>query len=205
MGKLRLKVPLMAIGLVVALAGCSSGNTPRTTTRPATVRGIWSSTQIQSSRLLSISCPASSFCMAMGQGPGDAYPQGYTYTYSGGTWSAGRELDPYTYRDSVACPSSSFCMMVDSLPDISPEGYAGGYAFSYSDGTWSSGQMIDPHQSLYSVSCPSPSFCMTVDTHGHVFTYSDSAWAKRVSRPLLKFSGGHSLFRLLPDRTWRLF
>ena len=28
---------------------------------------------------------------------------------------------------------------------------------------------------------------------------------ERVSRPLLKFSGGHSLFRLLPDRTWRLF
>jgi hypothetical protein len=27
----------------------------------------------------------------------------------------------------------------------------------------------------------------------------------RVSRPLLKFSGGHSLFRLLPDRTWWLF
>jgi hypothetical protein len=125
----------------------------------------------------------------------EGYAGGYAFSYSDGTWSSGQMIDPHQSLYSVSCPSPSFCMTVNLY----------GYAFTYSDGTWSSGQMIDSNQSLYSVSCPSPSFCMTVDTHGHVFTYSDSAWAKRVSRPLLKFSGGHSLFRLLPDRTWRLF
>jgi hypothetical protein len=36
-------------------------------------------------------------------------------------------------------------------------------------------------------------------------TYKPNEFFKTLSRSLLKFSGGHSVFRLLPDRTLRVY
>jgi hypothetical protein len=140
-------------------------------------RRSWSSSQLESNRVQAISCPSSSFCVAMGGGPGNDYEQGYAYTYRDGTWSTGLPVDQYTYQDSVSCVSSSFCMMVDSVPGISPAGYQGGYAFTYMNGHWTRGQKIDPYSSLDSVSCTSDSFCMALDYGGYVFTYLEGHWS----------------------------
>jgi hypothetical protein len=147
--------------------------------RPAL--GRWSSRTIKSQRLWSVSCPTSSFCMAVGQGPGAHYPQGYAYTYSHGKWSNGRRLDRYTYQDTVSCASSSFCVVFDSLPEISPAGYRGGYAFTYSRGRWSAGRKIAGSTSLTDVSCAAPSFCaatgLVEPAGGAVYIYSAGRWS----------------------------
>lgn len=146
-------------------------------------RGRWSATRIASDRVISLSCPSSSFCVAMGKGVANP-SQGEAYVYSRGRWSHGDVVDVHTYADSVSCVSSSFCMVVDSLPDISPAGYQGGYAFSYSHGMWSSGQRVDPDEMLQSVSCTSPSFCLAVDPLGSVFAYSDGKWSVKARFPM---------------------
>ena len=58
----------------------------------------------------SISCPSSSFCMAV-DGAGEAF------SFNGSTWSSATVIDhtPFGlhFLDAVACPSSSYCMAVD--------------------------------------------------------------------------------------------
>jgi hypothetical protein len=95
--------------------------------------------------LTSVSCPTSSFCMAVDS-------NGHAITYSNGTWSSPQSIDSNSYLTSVSCPTTSFCMAVDLY----------GNAITYSNGTWSSPQSIDPNGSLTSVSCPTTSFCMAV-------------------------------------------
>ena len=57
--------------------------------------------------LTSVSCPSSSFCVAVGGG--DAL------TWNGTSWSQPVPIDPNGYgHTSVSCPSSSFCVAVDS-------------------------------------------------------------------------------------------
>jgi hypothetical protein len=119
--------------------------------------------------------------MAVGEGPGLHYPQGYVYTYSHGKWSTGRRLDRHTYQDTVSCASPSFCVVVDSLPQISPAGYRGGYAFTYSRGRWSGGRKIAHSISLTDVSCAATSFCaatgLSERVGGEVYTYSAGSWS----------------------------
>jgi hypothetical protein len=165
------KGPAPAIGaLVVALslaaASCGDSTSPGqspaarpTLTSPAATStpssgftaATWSGQTVgRGAQLVSVSCASSSFCVAMGGGPGNHYPQGYAYRYVDGKWRAGERVDQYTYQDSISCPTVSFCMMVDSLPSISPAGYRGGHAFTYANGRWSAGIMIDNNSSLVS-------------------------------------------------------
>jgi hypothetical protein len=189
--------------LVAALTGAAClwiGSAAASTSRPAAdsaqqqaahthpALGRWSSRTINSEHMWSVSCPAASFCIAAGEGPGPHSSQGYAYTYSHGKWSAGHRLDRHSYQDTVSCASPSFCVIVDSFPLISPAGYQGGYAFTYSRGTWSHGRKIT--LSLSDVSCAATSFCAAVGltdgscpksycppVGGDAYVYSEGAWS----------------------------
>ncbi|MDA8399375.1 MAG: hypothetical protein M0008_04900 [Actinomycetota bacterium] len=134
--------------------------------------------------IISASCPTTSFCVAVGDG-------GYEFTYSGGSWSAGRRIDSNAFLSSISCPTVSFCVAADPR----------GYVFTYSGGSWSAGRQIDTkthasvyygaHEDLNSVSCPTTSFCVAVGLGGFEFTYSGGSWSPGRQIDTNTFGQGH--------------
>ena len=112
--------------------------------------------------ILSVSCPSSTFCMAVdGNGGG--------IDYDGTSWSSPLEVDGGGVLSSVSCPSSSFCMAVDSE----------GNAFSYNGSSWSSGTSIYNGSGglpIEYVSCTSASFCMAAGDN-NIMSYNGSSWS----------------------------
>lgn len=110
-----------------------------------------------SAGLNAISCPTTTFCMAVGD-------SGAAVSYSDGTWSQPATVEsPNTYLQAVSCASSAFCVALDNH----------GYPITYASGTWSAPGTI----SLASVSCPVSGFCIGVDYSGNAYTYSGGAWS----------------------------
>jgi hypothetical protein len=125
----------------------------------------------------SISCPSTSFCMAVDSTPGISpadYRGGYAFTYTAGRWSDGLKIDPNGDLSGVSCFSTSFCAAVDES----------GYAFTYAAGHWSIGHRTGA-QFLYAVSCASQSNCDAVglppEPYGFGFgssvIYSNGVWS----------------------------
>jgi hypothetical protein len=121
----------------------------------------WSanSTLTTNAQLLSVSCPNSSFCMAV-----DGIGQAFNYN---GAWNTtGVPLDPPNTPtlNSVSCPSNTFCMVVDE---------SGGYAYNFNGQAWSSGVQVGNSTWLNAVSCPNSSFCMAVALFptGNAYSY----------------------------------
>jgi hypothetical protein len=150
-------------------------------------------------RLYSVSCSASSFCMAVGQ-------SGIPYAYSHGSWSNGPTLSGgSTALYSVSCPASTFCMAVDG----------GGEAYAYSRGSWSSRRSVTSSSTdaLLAVSCPTTTFCMAVDEGGFAYSYSRGSWSRgrqvtteasplfSVSCPSSRFCAASSVERLASGNT----
>ena len=78
--------------------------------------GIDSGTQLNS-----VSCPTSSFCVAV-----DNNGQGFTYTGSATNW-ARTTIDPNQDQlNSVSCPSTTFCVAVGSS----------GNEYTYNGSSW---------------------------------------------------------------------
>ena len=99
----------------------------------------------------SISCPVSSFCMAI-----DA--QGNVITYDGKSWSEpSYRADPAaaksTVTPTISCVSSSFCVVVDGE----------GNALTYDGTSRSTPDFIDSSGGIDSVSCSSVKFCVAVN------------------------------------------
>jgi hypothetical protein len=107
-----------------------------------------------------VSCPTTTFCMAVENN--DAI------TYDDGTWSTPASIDPYgTFLwYSVSCPTTTFCVAVDDDTQ----------SFTYDDGTWSDtgGGPGGPFDSP--LSCPTTTFCMAVDFDG-ADTDVDGTWS----------------------------
>jgi hypothetical protein len=66
----------------------------------------WSAPTKIADRLNAVSCPTSSFCVAV-DSSGDAL------TYNGTSWSAPTKIDGNNVLRSVSCPTSTFCVAVD--------------------------------------------------------------------------------------------
>jgi hypothetical protein len=115
------------------------------------------------SGLNSVSCPTSSFCMAVDQ-------QGNAFTSDGTTWT---EDDPFgtagQHLTSVSCPSASLCVAVEA--DV------------FSDALfWTPGSGWQPPDPLYSyapnpasltsVSCMSTTVCLAGDKNGNLYIWN---------------------------------
>jgi hypothetical protein len=112
--------------------------------------------------LNSVSCPASSFCLA-------ADSAGNAYTDRSGTWSGPLPVDTSAALAQVSCATTSFCAGITS----------GSTAYIDSGGTWSSGELTgtdDNPANLTAVSCPTAGFCVaTGDDDAYI--YSAGRWA----------------------------
>lgn len=117
--------------------------------------GPWSSsTTIDTASVAAVSCPATTFCVALDQ-------SGNALMYNGTQWSSPVDIDGSTALDSVSCPTTRFCMAVDT----------NGQAVAYNGTTWLAPTDVDGSHVLESVSCSSPSFCDAVDGRGNVVTF----------------------------------
>ena len=119
--------------------------------------------------LNSVSCPTTSFCMAV-DGNGNAF------TWNGTSWSKPISVDSNVIFHSVSCPLASFCMAIGI-----PEGTVGNdETFTWNGSIWSKPTIITSGGSLIPVSCVSSSFCMAVAAagNGNVITWNGSSWSK---------------------------
>jgi hypothetical protein len=115
---------------------------------------------VDSSPLQSVSCPSTSFCIAVDSGGG-------AVTFNGTAWSAPEDIDGKVPLTSVSCPSTSFCVAVDSA----------GSAMTFNGTAWSAPEDIDGAIRLNSVSCASAAFCVAVDWAGKAVTLNGTAWS----------------------------
>jgi len=121
----------------------------------------WSAPSTIDSRGLSgISCPTTSFCVAVDAG-------GYALKYNGSSWSSFGDIDAGRVLNNISCISSVFCMAIDDS----------GYAVKYNGSSWTISH-IDGSQQLLSISCFSTTFCVAGDGAGHELTYNGTNWPK---------------------------
>ena len=113
-----------------------------------------------------ISCPSSTFCVAVGT-------NGYAQTYNGSSWGTPQFIDPSLNLSgspliSISCPSTSFCAAVDLA----------GYALTFNGSTWTPRSQIDTTgNSVSAVGCASASFCVAGDVGGNGFVYNGTSWS----------------------------
>jgi hypothetical protein len=115
--------------------------------------------------LNSVSCPTTSFCLAIDTG-------GDVYSYVRGTWSAPRQIDSSASLIQVSCATTSFCAAITS----------GATAYIDSNGTWSASQLTgtgDNPANLTAVSCPVAGFCLATGEYD-AYTYSAGTWSTGV-------------------------
>jgi hypothetical protein len=106
----------------------------------------------------SLSCPTTTFCMAVEQA-------GYVLSFDGTSWTPAYRPAGFTGTlTSVSCSSASFCVA------------AGSAAISWDGTDWSSPLPVGNGQPMVAVSCVSASFCLAVDAAGNYATYDGSSW-----------------------------
>jgi hypothetical protein len=119
---------------------------------------------ISDTAVTSLSCPSSSFCIAVASG-------GNALTYNGSSWSAPSDIDGATNLYSVSCASANFCASVDQA----------GAALTYNGSLWSSPTALYSEFQVFGVSCPSASFCMTAGYA--VDQYNGASWLRNNINP----------------------
>jgi hypothetical protein len=115
-----------------------------------------------------MSCPSSSFCIAVGENGT------FETSINGGvTWTTPQTIKSGVNLQAVSCPSTGFCIAVDNA----------GNAYTYDGSAWSAGAPIDTATAqidggeFTAVSCPSASFCVAIDGRENVLTFNGSAWS----------------------------
>jgi hypothetical protein len=114
-----------------------------------------------------VSCPTTSFCMAIDD-------TGNTFKYSGGTWSPVATLGSLPSDTSdlqLSCVSSVFC--VAALPGSGvDENY-----YKYNGANWSAPSVLSSDNAVESgLACTSPAFCVAADTSDHTDFFNGSIW-----------------------------
>jgi hypothetical protein len=118
--------------------------------------------------LRSVSCPSSSFCMAVDESGNNAL------RWNGTGWSTPVSIDGSgtgVEITSVSCPSRSFCAAVDTR----------GRVMTWNGASWSGPRAVDPDGAgLTAVSCPSAVFCLAVDGDGNALGWNGARWTAPV-------------------------
>jgi hypothetical protein len=115
------------------------------------------------SALTDVSCPSTSWCMAVDLA-------GNTFQGAGSQWTSPKEVDGDRPFSAVSCASIHVCVAVD----------VDGYAVIYRSGVWSAPQRIDGNRrasGLVDVDCPTTSRCVAVDLTGHVISWDGTKWS----------------------------
>ncbi len=113
--------------------------------------------------LISISCAAATFCVAI-----DA--NGYAFRYSGGTqWSAGTPVLTGVHSRALSCPAAGFCVASNGPAVVTYDGSA-----------WSPPATVDAGAVISSLSCTSTTSCVAVDDVGRVLTFNGTSWSSPV-------------------------
>jgi len=130
----------------------------------------WSPAGTDASQLSAVSCPSTSFCMAL-----DYW--GDFVTYDGNTWSAPQQTTDYSSTGSflggeVSCPTPASCLAVDDRGSVVTWTAAGG---------WGTPRVLLSWHSAYpdvqpTISCPAPTDCVVV-VGETAFTYDGSVWS----------------------------
>jgi hypothetical protein len=126
-------------------------------------------TQVAVNGFDAVSCPLSSFCMAI-----DA--EGNTYRFNGSAWASLSTLGSLSSTLSdlqVSCVSAQFCLA--ALP-------AGGSSsdedfYTYTGSNWSGSSVLESTGAVESgLSCTSSSFCVATDTSDNTLRFNGSSW-----------------------------
>jgi hypothetical protein len=137
----------------------------------------------------SVSCPTTSFCVAVGDYETTGQQEGgLLLTRSGGAWKA-TEAPPVPQADyglglySVSCPSASFCVAGGNGAFVTLSGGSWTTTWATSPANVVPGDSAETSSQVDAVSCPTTSYCAAVGT------YSD-ADTKNQAGDLLTLSGG---------------
>jgi hypothetical protein len=112
----------------------------------------------------SVSCPSSSFCMAVDTA-GDAF------VFNGHRWSAPVHFDSTPSNgdtsgpSSVSCSSPTSCMVVDG----------DGYALRWNGSAWVTPVDVTPPL-LHAVSCSAENWCLAMDSNSYASTWNGRTW-----------------------------
>ncbi|HUD37403.1 MAG TPA: SGNH/GDSL hydrolase family protein [Streptosporangiaceae bacterium] len=127
--------------------------------------GHWSAHQLVGSdgspaNLTAVSCPVDGYCVATGDED--------TYTYSGGKWARGVQVQDDNDFTAISCPTTSRCVAVDS----------GGNAYTYSGKTWSPARPL-ADGTLTGVSCRGTSFCVATNSGTVAYVETNGQWSAK--------------------------
>lgn len=123
----------------------------------------------------SLSCPTTSFCMAID-------PFGHVVSYNGASWTAPARVIPesrvtpaFPQSAQVACATSTFCVATLShrnyyrgLPD-------GSFAVVWNGTTWSAPVRMDG-AAISALACPTETECFAADQAGQVVGFDGTTW-----------------------------
>lgn len=129
----------------------------------------WSAAQIVDANtagdyLTGISCPTTTFCMAVDSG-------GDTVIFDGSTWTKPATPAVSGYSRAISCVPGNFCVVgID------------GDVVSY-DGTWGSPWPVFPSGLVNAVSCTSATFCAAVSNLDQVSLFNGTTWSTATTLP----------------------
>ncbi len=141
--------------------------------------------------LLGVSCPSSSFCMAVGDDGSASGPVNSTYAfaaiYQAGRWSSPAVPNAQTGIGStnelsaVSCPTPVWCLAIGfSAPegtDGAGSGELGGTTEIWGGSSWSIAPMLAPSGVLTSVSCPAAESCLVSIGAASIAELQGSSWS----------------------------
>lgn len=150
-----------------AASGSSVASTSASRMPRAAAAALAILTDQPTGNLKTVSCPDTTFCMAVGEYGSTAI------RWNGRSWSAPVPIDPggaKTEVTSLSCSSARFCAAVDT----------GGRVLEWNGSGWSPPHLIDRAGGLSAVSCPAGQqpFCVAVDGSGDAVTYRDGSWSQ---------------------------
>ena len=117
--------------------------------------------------LRDVSCPTTTFCVAVDNG-------GRALYYDGSTWTEPVDIAPgMSGLTGVSCPTASFCLAVDYFGRVS----------SFDGSTWVPPVEVDDGAQaggFTAVSCSSAEFCAAVTSYGYAATFDGTSWNRPV-------------------------
>jgi hypothetical protein len=175
---MRIGGSALALGGCLAIAACGGGSgtgagapvpQAHVVKVPSVGSNGWAYGALKDSApVITVSCPTTSFCMAVD----NSY---HAYTFNGSAWAGPYFIDQAASKSesttgaapsyvSVSCATPQFCAAVD-----------GSRLYTFNGTSWSTPTPLSQYGGL-SISCPAAGSCLAMDNNGYAYTYSGGAW-----------------------------